>query len=93
MRMLFDFSCPACGETFEALCDREQTEMPCRAEEAQACAGIAVRQIPVTTSFVKIQATHTKSKKLKAGFVHTHGDRPRTPGKIQVGYSGTKNGY
>lgn len=89
MRMLFDFSCPLCGETFEALCEREQTEMPCRREEAP-CEGSATRQIPVTTSFTKIQATHTKSKKLKAGYQHTHADRPKTPGKISVGY-GTTN--
>lgn len=88
MRMLFDFSCPACGFVFEALCDPEQREMNCRAEGA--CAGIAERQIPVTTSFTTIQATHLKSKQYKAGFVHSHADKPKTPGKIQVGY-GTTN--
>lgn len=88
MRMLFDFSCPACGVVFEALCDREQQELPCRAEGS--CAGMAERQIPATTSFTVITPTHLRSKPLKAGTVHSHGPRPKSPGKISVGY-GTTN--
>lgn len=88
MRMLFDFNCATCGETFEALVQPENTEITCRGTDG--CSGVAIRLMPATTSFTLIQATHNKSLKLKAGFVHSHGDRPKTPGKIQVGY-GTTN--
>lgn len=90
MRMLFDFSCPTCGETFEALCDREQTEMPCRRESAP-CEGSATRLIPATTSFTTITPNYPGAKRRKAGYQHTHADRPRTPGKIQVGYGQTNH--
>ena len=80
---LYDFSCPRCEKTFEA---RAQVEE--RVKRCEECGTEAARCMPVTHSFSLIQATHLKSKKHKAGYIHTHGDKPKTPGKIQVGYTG-----
>jgi len=84
---LYDFTCPTCNTVFEALAGVEKTSLECRAE---GCGGLATRQMPATHSFSVIQATHLRSKKLKAGTIHSHGDKPKTPGKISVGY-GTTN--
>lgn len=88
MRMLFDFQCETCGCQFEALVQPEEKSVKCRNETP--CEAAAERLVPATTSFTVIQATHGKSKKLKAGFVHSHGDRPKSKGKISIGY-GTTN--
>lgn len=80
---LYDFNCPTCGTQFEAMSSASTETIACRGE---GCSGAATRQMPKTHSFNLIQATHLNSKKLKAGSIHSHGDRPKTPGKIQSGY-------
>ena len=82
---LYDFTCSACHYEFEAIVPSSEETTKCR---EGTCEGTAGRHTPATHSFSLIQATHLKSKKLKAGHVHTHGDRPKTPGKIQVGWNG-----
>ena len=80
---LYDFHCPACDSDFEALAKVSAETIPCQTE---GCAGEAVKRLSGTHTFSVIQATHLHSLKRKAGYVHSHGDRPKTPGKIQVGY-------
>lgn len=81
---LYDFSCHRCEKTFEARAQYEE-----RTKRCEECGTEAERMIPATHSFSTIQVTHKKSLKLKAGYVHSHGDKPKTPGKIQVGYGST----
>lgn len=83
MLKMRDFECGACHATFEALCaDGESVLCPTCGE--QDCARVASN----FRTFGTIVPTTPSSKKLKAGYTHTHGDRPKTPGKIQVGYTG-----
>jgi len=80
---LYDFHCDSCDTTFEALTQSNAVAIACHQE---GCNGSAVKLMPAPHSFNVIQATHNKSKFLKAGGIHLK--RPKTPGKIQVGYTG-----
>lgn len=84
---LYDFSCDR-GHSFEAIVKTDITQLACT---ESGCYDIATRHMPATKSFTTIVATTKTSKKYKAGYQHTH-NRPKTPGKIQVGYSGEKKG-
>jgi putative FmdB family regulatory protein len=81
MLKLYDFHCDACKHVFEALV-RNETEQPC-----EACGSTAQRLMPGGHSFTTIIPDYPGSKKLKAGYQHSHADRPKTPGKIQVGWT------
>ena len=84
---LYDFHCPSCDARFETIVPSTEETVACQGE---GCTGKADRLMPAGHSFLVIQATHLKSKALKAGYVHSHADKPKTPGKISIGY-GTKN--
>lgn len=78
--ILHDFHCDSCGTTFEDLVRAEERETPC-----PTCPGSTARRVPSAPAvFHEIVPTTKTSKKRKAGYVHSHGDRPKTPGKIQV---------
>jgi hypothetical protein len=77
MLKMYDFHCFECNNTFEQLVDAV-TEWPC------PCGKKAQRLMPGGHSFTIIIPDYPGSKKLKAGYQHSHGDRPKTPGKIQV---------
>lgn len=76
--ILYDFVCTHCNTVFEDLVPSGTTEALC------ACNYTAFRMMPAPKTFTAIVPTSLHSKKRKAGFVHSHGDRPKTPGKIQV---------
>lgn len=76
--ILHDFHCPHCNTTFEDLVHRDQMYLQ------HSCGHDAVRCMPAPKVFQEIVPTTKTSKKRKAGYVHSHGDRPKTPGKIQV---------
>ncbi len=82
--ILHDFFCDACGVKFEALVRADEREIDC-----VACAAPSARRIMSAPAvFHEIVPTTKTSKKRKAGYVHSHGDRPKTPGKIQVSVPG-----
>ncbi len=76
--ILFDFECKKCGKVFEDLVKADEVVAPCE------CGYIANRCMPKTKTFTEIVPTSLHSKKRKAGYSHSHGDRPKTPGKIMV---------
>lgn len=76
--ILHDFVCTHCNSCFEALVQSDERETPC------ACGYTAGRVMSAPKTFHEIVPTTLTSKKRKAGWVHSHGDRPKTPGKIQV---------
>lgn len=83
MLRLDNFGCVRCLHYFEDLHDSKDESGPpcpkCGWKKTQRFMG-------APKVFSTIVPTTKKSKKLKAGYVHTHGDRPKTPGKVQVGY-------
>jgi len=79
---IYDFICPKCTKTFERILPSNCLTAECE------CGDSAVRQMPAPKIFTTIIPTTMTSKKNKAGYQHSHGDRPKTPGKIQVGYTG-----
>lgn len=76
--ILHDFRCDHCDTTFEDLVAQEQRVTVC------ACGREASRIMSAPKTFHEIVPTTTTSKKRKAGYQHSHADRPKTPGKIQV---------
>lgn len=81
MLKMFDFHCDNCGTTFESLV-RDETKIPCE------CGYPADRLMPGGHSFTTIIPDYPGAKRRKAGYQHSHADRPKTEGKIQVGYTG-----
>lgn len=78
--ILHDFYCAACDTTSEALVRSDERETDC-----PACGAPSARRVMSAPAvFHEIVPTTKTSKKRKAGYVHSHGDRPKTPGKIQV---------
>ena len=82
--ILRDYRCPACNHTFEALVSKNDVPL------CPACGKANGEAVPSAPKlFNTIVPTTRTSKKHKAGYVHSHGDRPAT--KVQVqGASFTK---
>jgi DNA-directed RNA polymerase subunit RPC12/RpoP len=76
--ILHDFECTRCFKIFEALVRSDERETACE------CNYSAVRIMSAPKTFHEIVPTTLTSKKRKAGYQHSHADRPKTPGKIQV---------
>lgn len=76
--ILHDFHCDHCDKTFEELVKSDQRVTAC------TCGQDANRIMSAPKTFHEIVPTTNTSKKLKAGYQHSHADRPKTPGKIQV---------
>jgi putative FmdB family regulatory protein len=76
---MFDYSCEACGHQFEALVEGEnEVECP-ECEESPA-----TRRLSGGHQFVVIKATTLTSKKYKAGYQHSHTNRPKEKISVQV---------
>lgn len=79
---LFDFVCASCEAKFEAIVKSGVDDTACR----ECGTGVATRVPSPFALFSTIVPSYPGCKKKKAGYVHSHGNRPKTPGKIQVGY-------
>lgn len=76
--ILHDFVCSRCHAEFEDLVRMDEAETAC------ACGYTATRVMSAPKMFTEIIPTTLNSKRHKAGYQHSHADRPKTPGKIQV---------
>jgi putative FmdB family regulatory protein len=84
MFKLHEFHCNDCGQGFESLVKKDQVP------QCSNCTSTNnTKLISATKSFTTIIPDYPGSKKKKAGYIHSHGDKPKTPGKIQVGYTGS----
>jgi len=77
---LYDFECNACGKVVEEIASVETKKMDCN------CGGTLERLVAAPTVLTEIIPSYPGSLKQKAGYVHTHGDRPAT--KIMSGPGG-----
>lgn len=84
MRMR-DFQCK-CGVMLEELVDNEVRTWTC-----PTC-GSAMEQVWIAPPkiFSTVVPTYPGCKAQKAGYMHTHGDRPAT--RTQSGYGGSQSG-
>lgn len=79
MRKMRDYLCEACGEQFEALVrDEETVDCP------KCTEGPASRRPSGGHLFTVIKATTLTSKKYKAGYQHSHTNRPKEKISVQV---------
>lgn len=77
MRKLWDYDCE-CGERFEATVDDdEQVTCP-------SCGSHAVERQSGGRLFKTIVPTYPGALKHKAGYVHSHADRPAEKGSVSV---------
>jgi DNA-directed RNA polymerase subunit RPC12/RpoP len=73
MRKLWDFDCE-CGARFEdTVEDDEQVACP-------TCGSLATERVSGGRSFKTIVPTYPGALKNKAGYVHSHGDKPAEKG-------------
>jgi len=79
---LYDFECESCAVMFEAVVPTDTQETDCH-----ECKKPGAKRRPSRFSLFTVTVPcYPGSKKRKAGYLHSHGNRPKTPGKIQVGY-------
>lgn len=82
MLKMYNFECTNCGHEFEALvegCDGEPEECtPCGATTG------FLRLIGAPKNLTEIIPSYPGCKARKAGYVHTHGNRPAEKGTRQV---------
>jgi putative FmdB family regulatory protein len=79
MPRIDDYTCQ-CGETFEAM-----KMLPDELVHCPVCNSTSVEELMgKTVSFHVIIPTHRTSKKIKAGYCHTHADRPAEKGSVSV---------
>lgn len=79
MRKMYDYSCKKCSLQFEALVEGED------AVECPNCnASPATRRTSGGHIFTVIKATSLTSKKYKAGYQHSHTNRPKEKISVQV---------
>lgn len=77
MRKFWDYDCE-CGERFEVFVEDDE-EVVC-----SKCSSRAVTRTLGGRVFETIIPMHRTSLKSKAGYVHTHGDRPAERGSVSV---------
>lgn len=82
MALLFDFRCQTCDQVFESSFKHGNPNPDC------SCGGATTRLMAAPKVFSTIIPDYPGSKKKKAGYVHSHADRPKTEGRIQVGWTG-----
>lgn len=71
---LHDYACSHCGNTFEKIVSPGETEVPC-----PECRESADRlYIACAKRLTTIIPSYPGCKKKKAGYIHTHGDKPAT---------------
>jgi putative FmdB family regulatory protein len=79
MPRIDDYKCE-CGATFEAMKMASDELVNC-----PECNSIKVEELMgKTVSFHVIIPAYPGSKKIKAGFCHTHADRPAEKGSVSV---------
>lgn len=77
MRKLWDYDCE-CGERFEATAaDDEQVT-------CLTCGSCNTTKVSGGRAFHVIVPTYPGSKRLKAGYTHTHADRPAEKNSVSV---------
>jgi len=79
MLKMFDYGCAACGHNFEALV-RDDADVEC----PECHESPATRRATGGHIFTVIKATTTTSKKYKAGYQHSHTNRPKEKISVQV---------
>ena len=79
---LYDYTCPHCNITTEALIDTKEPEQVL----CEKCKNQMIRQMPAPKEFHAIIPTYPGSKRHKAGYQHKFVNRPAT--KTQIGYGG-----
>jgi hypothetical protein len=79
MFKLFDFICPACAHQFDAL-----VTDGCVVDCPECHASPATRRLSGGHLFTTIKATTLTSKKYKAGYQHSHTNRPKEKISSQV---------
>jgi putative FmdB family regulatory protein len=79
MFKMFDFICPACDHKFDALV-RDDAEISC----PECHESPATKRLSGGHLFTVIKATTLTSKKYKAGYQHSHIDRPKEKISSQV---------
>ena len=79
MFKMFDFICPACDHQFDALV-RDDTDVAC----PECHESPATKRLSGGHLFTVIKATTLTSKKYKAGYQHSHIDRPKEKISSQV---------
>lgn len=79
---LYDFKCPDCNWVTEDIVSSETETVPC-----EKCRHTAQKiYVGCAKQLTTIIPSYPGCLRQKAGYVHTHGDRPAT--KIQSGYGG-----
>ena len=80
MPKIREYACE-CGERFEHMHMCEEEEAPC-----PSCQRVATKDDEILGGkpFHVIVPMHRSSLKNKAGYVHTHGDRPAEKGSVAV---------
>lgn len=81
---MHDFECPNCGAECEEIVTLTEV---LKCTTCDSTMKKVFKKAPVT--FGTIIADYPGAKKIKAGYVHTHADRPAT--KVQSGYGGCGN--
>jgi putative FmdB family regulatory protein len=82
---MYDFQCSGCSQVFEDISPSGTEQNVC-----PQCSQPAFRIFKKTASVLTtIIPSYPGSLKQKAGYVHTHGDRPAT--KVQSGYGGCQH--
>jgi putative FmdB family regulatory protein len=79
MRKMYDYGCAVCGHQFEAFVDPD-TDVEC----PECHESPAVRRTTGGHLFTVIKATTLTSKKYKAGYQHSHTNRPKEKISSQV---------
>jgi putative FmdB family regulatory protein len=82
---MYDFKCPDCECEIDELVKNSSSTVPC--PECGKKMKRLWRRGPVTLT--TIIPSYPGSLKQKAGYVHSHGDRPAT--KVQSGFGGCQN--
>jgi putative FmdB family regulatory protein len=79
MLKMFDFICDPCGHQFDALVEGDNSVECPKCHESPA-----TKRLSGGHQFVVIKATTLTSKKYKAGYQHSHTDRPKEKISSQV---------
>lgn len=80
MPKLNDYTCNKCGTRFEYMCENAEdapTCPSCDAHEVEVCIG-------ASKLLTHIIPTYPGCKRMKAGYVHSHGDRPAEKVSVSV---------
>lgn len=83
MAKMQDYTCRGCGKVYEYLLHGKNDTVTC-----PSCSSRDAAPIPGGRTFSVIVPMYPGAKKIKAGYIHSHGDRPRE--KISVSVPGKK---